>query len=66
MGLGGLGQCLSDLKWSEHCLSDLNMPKCAILKVHLKVILKRKEKPKSKLGLLRVTMGLDKSLNHSL
>ena len=42
------------------------MPKCAILKVHLKAILKRKEKPKSKLGLLRVTMGLDKSLNQSL
>ena len=38
MGLGGLGQCLSDLKWSGHYLSDLNMPKCAILKVHLKVI----------------------------
>ena len=42
------------------------MPKCAILKVHLKAILKRKEKPKSKLGLLRVTMRLDKSLNQSL
>ena len=41
------------------------MPKCAILKVHLKAILKRKEKPKSKLGLLRVTMRLDKSLNQS-
>ena len=45
-------------KWSEHYLHDLNIPKCAILKVHLKAILKRKEKPKSKLGLLRVTMGV--------
>ena len=34
--------------------------------VYLKAILKRKEKPKSKLGLLRVTMGLDESLNQSL
>ena len=42
------------------------MPKCAILKVHLKATLKRKEKPKSKLGLLRVIMGLDKSLSQSL
>ena len=63
---GCLGLCLSDLKWLGHCLSDLNMPMCAILKVHLKTILKRKEKPKSKLGLLRVTMGLDKSFNQSL
>ena len=42
------------------------MPKCAILKVHLKAILKRKEKPKSKLRLPRVTMGSDESLNQSL
>ena len=42
------------------------MPKCAILKVHLKATLKKKEKPKSKLGLLRVIMGLDKSLSQSL
>ena len=34
--------------------------------VYLEAILKRKEKPKSKLGLLRVTMGLDESLNQSL
>ena len=34
--------------------------------MHLKAILKRKEKPKSKLGLPKVTMGLDKSLNQSL
>ena len=34
--------------------------------VYLKAILKRKEKPKSKLGLLRVTMGLDESFNQSL
>ena len=42
------------------------MPKCAILKVHLKATLKRKEKPKFKLGLLKVTMGLGKFLNQSL
>ena len=42
------------------------MPKCAILKVHLKAILKRKEKPKSKLRLPRVTMGSNESLNQSL
>ena len=48
-------------------LSDLNMPKCAILKVHLKAILKRKKKkPKSKLRLPRITTGLDKSINQSL
>ena len=66
MGLGGFRQCLSDLKLSGHCLNALNMPKCVILKVHLKIILKRKEKPKSKLGLLRVIMGFDKYLNQSL
>ena len=45
----------------------LNGFKCVILKVHLKAILKRKEKkPKSKLGLPKVIMGLDKSLNQSL
>ena len=45
----------------------LNGFKCAILKVYLKAILKRKEKkPKSKLGLPKVIMGLDKSLNQSL
>ena len=32
------------------------MPKCAILKVHLKAILTRKEKPKSKSKLPRVTI----------
>ena len=42
------------------------MLKCVILKVNLKAILKIKEKPKSKLGLPRVTMGLDKSFNQSL
>ena len=42
------------------------VPKCAILKVHLKATLKKKENPKSKLELLRVTMKLDKSLNQSL
>ena len=42
------------------------MPKCAILKVHLKAILKGKEKPKSKSGLPKITIGLDKSLNQSL
>ena len=58
-----VGRCLGCL---GQCLGDLNMPKCAILKVHLKAILKMKEKPKSKLGLLRVTMGLNKSFNQSL
>ena len=58
-----VGRCLGCL---GQCLSEINMPKCAILKVHLKAILKMKEKSKSKLGLLRVTMRLDKSLNQSL
>ena len=44
----------------EKCLSEprvfRTIPKCAILKVHLKAILKRKEKLKSKLGLPRVTI----------
>ena len=56
MGPGCFGQCLS----------DLNMPKCAILKVHLKVILIRKKKPRSELRLSKVAMRLDESLNQSL
>ena len=48
------------------CLSDVNMPKCAILKVHLKVILVRKKKLRSKLRLSKVAMRLDESLNQSL
>ena len=44
----------------EKCLSEprvfKTMPKCAILKVHLKTILKRKEKPKSKSKPSRVTI----------
>ena len=36
------------LRWLGHCLSDLNMPKCTILK--------RKEKSKSKSELPRVTI----------
>ena len=42
------------------------MPKCAILKVHLKVILIRKKKPRSELRLSKVAMRLDESLNQSL
>ena len=60
---------LSELSLMK-CLSGpkvfRTVPKCAILKVHLKATLKMKEKPKSKLGLLRVTMGLDKFPNQSL
>ena len=46
----GLEKCLSEPRVFRTIL------KCAILKVHLKAILKRKEKFKFKLGLPRVTI----------
>ena len=52
---------LDKSKWAWVSLNESNL-KCTSVKPNLNL----KEKPKSKLRLLRVTMGLDKSFNQSL